>query len=141
MKLSRSGLFLAEAVLEGGTGIAAIVVPALVLRLLFNSETDEVGTIATRLAGMAILALAAGCWRVRQSAETEPMMVAMLGYNALAALLFLLVGSHAVHSGMLLWPAAIFHIAMIVLLVTAREREPQRRANCEVRNRGVSENS
>jgi hypothetical protein len=100
------------------------MVPALVLQLLFNGETDEVGTIAVRLAGMAILALAVGCWRVRRSAETEPMLVAMLAYNVLAAILFVLLGLRSVHTGMLLWPAAIFHLAMAILLAMARERAP-----------------
>jgi len=50
------------AVAEAATGLALIVVPSLVGRLLLGAELTGVANPAARVTGIALLALGVGCW-------------------------------------------------------------------------------
>ena len=50
------------AIAEGATGVALVVVPSLVGRLLLGAELSGVTGVVGRVAGMALVALAIACW-------------------------------------------------------------------------------
>jgi len=110
------------AVVELGTGAALIADPAIVVRLLLGSDLAGVGAVAARCFGVALVALALACWPDRPSAgNSRGAFRGMLAYNALIALYLLELGTVGRMAGMLLWPAAILHaLVALVLLWTAR---------------------
>ena len=50
------------AVVEVATGVALLVVPLLVGRLLLGAELAGVSIPVARVAGIALIALGVGCW-------------------------------------------------------------------------------
>jgi hypothetical protein len=101
------------AIAEAATGIALIVVPSLVGQLLLGAEFTRVGTIAGRVAGIALIALGVACWPGGKRASA---ICGMLTYSVLVTfyLLYLAIGGEWV--GPLLWPVILLHAALTVLL-------------------------
>jgi hypothetical protein len=66
------------AVAEAATGLALIVLPSLVVRLLFGVELTDVSLSIARVTGMALLGLGIACWP-----GCTP-LCGMLTYSALA---------------------------------------------------------
>src|SRR5439155_22939506 len=66
-------------VLEVGTGLALLVAPSPVARLLLGAEPIGIATPVARVAGLALAALGVGCCR-------NSVWLAMWLYTALAAL-------------------------------------------------------
>ena len=82
------------AIVEVGTGLALMIDPAIVVRLLLGAEVSGVGTLLGRCFGIALLALGLACWPSRQRAESgSPAFRAMLIYNALIALYLAYLGT------------------------------------------------
>ena len=100
------------AVVEVATGVALLVVPLLVGRLLLGAELAGVSIPVARVAGIALIALGVGCW-------PGPGMVGMLIYGVLTTLYLLYLGIRGEWVGPLLWPAVVVHAVLTVLL--ARE--------------------
>jgi hypothetical protein len=110
-------------VVELGTGLALLAVPAIVVRLLLGAELPGVGIVAARCFGIALLALALACWPNRRMAENDRAgFRGMLVYNALIALYLVELGTAARMEGMLLWPAAILHALVALALVWTGRR-------------------
>ena len=55
-------VLLLAAVGEIATGLALLIVPSLVGRLLLGAELAGVAVVVARVAGIALLALGVGCW-------------------------------------------------------------------------------
>ena len=55
-------LLMLAALGEAGTGLALLLVPALVGRLLLGTELVGVAVPVARVAGIALLALGLACW-------------------------------------------------------------------------------
>lgn len=118
------------AIAEGATGVALIIVPSLVARLLLGAELSGVAAVMGRVAGVALATLGIACWLAggdTASRVARGVVAAMLFYNfAVAALLaFAALGAHFI--GIALWPAVILHAAigawcLFVLLIAARPR-------------------
>jgi hypothetical protein len=51
-----------DAVAEAATGMALLIVPSLVGRLLFGGELTGVGVPVARVTGIALIGLAVACW-------------------------------------------------------------------------------
>jgi hypothetical protein len=100
------------AVVEVATGVALLVVPLLVGRLLLGAELAGVSIPVARVAAIALIALGVGCW-------PGPGMVGMLIYGVLTTLYLLYLGIRGEWVGPLLWPAVVVHAVLTVLL--ARE--------------------
>jgi hypothetical protein len=98
------------AVLEVATGMALLIVPSLVGRLLFGAEFTGVANPAARVTGIALLALGVGCW------PRSTAFCGMLTYSALATLYLLYVAIHGEWIGPLLWPVVVLHGILTVLL-------------------------
>ena len=101
------------AVAEAATGLALIVIPSLVVRLLFGVELTDVSLSIARVTGMALLGLGIACWP-----GCTP-LCGMLTYSALATLYLLYLALIGEWVGMLLWPAVALHAVLTLLLARA----------------------
>ena len=101
------------AVIEVATGMALLIVPSLVGRLLFGAEFTGVANPAARVTGIALLALGVGCW------PGSTAFCGMLTYSALVTLYLLYLAIQSEWVGPLLWPVVALNGILTVLL--ARE--------------------
>ena len=104
------------AIIEAATGLALLIMPSFVVRLLLGSplETFDAVTLG-RVAGAALLALGVACWLARndtQSRAATGLIVAMLLYNLVVAIVLGAAGVSPHPSGIALWPAVALHAAM-----------------------------
>ena len=100
---------------EVGTGLALMVNPAIVARLLLGTEVSGVGTMLGRCFGIALLGLGVACWPSRESVSGA--LRAMLIYNVLIALYLACLGTIGHVGGWLLWPGVTLHAVVALLLV------------------------
>jgi hypothetical protein len=104
-----------SAIAEGGTGLALLIVPALVGRLLLGEELSGVAVPVARVAGVALIALAIACW-------PGPPLIGMLTYSALVTLYLASIGLTGEVTGILLWPAIGLHMILTLVLTQAAVR-------------------
>ena len=100
------------AVGEAGTGLALLIVPSLVGRLLLGEELTGIAIPVARVAGIALVALGVACW-------PGPPRAGMLIYSAAVTLYLAYVGFAGGLSGILLWPAVVLHVILTALLARA----------------------
>ena len=114
-----SGKVLAfTALVEAATGLALMIDPGIVVKLLVGAEVSGSGTLLGRCFGMTLFALGLACWpRCRSSADGSPALRAMFFYNAAIALYLAYLGALGHLFGVLLWPAVALHGAVALLLV------------------------
>ena len=105
-------LLLITGLAEAATGVALIVAPALVGRLLLGAELAGVSIVVARVAGIALFALGVGCW-------PGPAAFGMLTYNTLGAVYFAWLALGGQFRGPLLWPAVGLHAVITLLLARA----------------------
>jgi hypothetical protein len=98
------------AVAEVATGMALLVVPSLVVRLLFGEELTGIVIPVARVLGIALLALGVCCW------PDSTALCGMLTYGALVTLYLAYLGLTGGFTGILLWPAVVLHGILTVLL-------------------------
>ncbi len=105
---------------EAATGLALIVVPSLVGRLLLGSELAGVAVPVARVAGIALIALSVACW------PGATALCGMLTYSALATLYLGWLGFAGGFAGPLLWPAVALHVVLTALLARLwlKEQKP-----------------
>ncbi len=87
------------AVNEVATGLALLMVPSLVGRLLFGAELSGVAIPVARVLGIALIGFGVACWPGRTA------LSGMLTYSLLATLHLAYVGIEGQWIGKLLWPA------------------------------------
>ena len=104
------------AIAEATTGLALLVVPSLVGRLLFDAEIVGVGVIMSRLAGIALIGLGVACW---PGSDTRQASHGMVTYSVLAMLYLIYIGVGGEWVGLLLWPAVVLHAVLTLLLARA----------------------
>jgi hypothetical protein len=100
------------AVGEALTGLALLIVPGLVGRLLLGEELTGIAIPVARVAGIALVALGVACW------PGTPLL-GMLIYSAAATLYLAYLGITGGSTGLLLWPAVGLHLILTVLLARA----------------------
>ena len=105
------------AIAEIGTGLALMVDPVIVVRLLLGADIVGVGLVTGRCFGITLLALGLACWPRGQYAELGSPLLGMLFYNALIALFlaYLFIVGHL--GGVLLWPGVVLHAVVALLLM------------------------
>ena len=112
-------------VVEVATGLALILKPALVIRLLLGVEASGMELLLGRCFGIALFGLSFACWPDRQrSVSTTAAFRGMLIYNALIAAYLAYMGTVGHLGGLLLWPGAILHAVVTGLLVRSMRVEP-----------------
>jgi hypothetical protein len=97
------------AVSEAVTGLALLVVPSLVGRLLLGEDLTGVAITVARVTGIALIALGVACW------PGTP-LVGMLTYSAAVTLYLAYLGFAGDVTGILLWPAVVLHMTLTALL-------------------------
>jgi Ca2+/Na+ antiporter len=105
------------AVVEIGTGLALMIDPAIVGRLLLGAETAGAGTVLGRCFGIALVALGRACWPSAEGAERGAAFRAMLVYNLLIAAYLAYLGTAGHLKGVLLWPGFALHALVALLLI------------------------
>jgi hypothetical protein len=100
------------AVGEVATGLALLVVPALVGRLLLGEDLAGIAIAVARVAGIALVALGIACW-------PGPVRIGMLVYSAAVTLYLAYLGLAGGAVGILLWPAVVLHAILTALLIRA----------------------
>ena len=111
---------------EAGTGIALMIAPSIVIPLLLRENATDLAMWLGRFVGVALLSLGMACWPEQHRPDVSSAAFrAMLTYNTLVALLFGYLGAVVHVGGPLLWPAALLHI-VIALLLWMRRRDTRR---------------
>jgi hypothetical protein len=101
------------AVAEVATGMALLVVPSLVVRLLFGEELTGIVIPVARVLGIALIALGVCCW------PGSTALCGMLTYGALVTVYLAYLRLVGGFTGILLWPAVVVHALLTILLARA----------------------
>jgi hypothetical protein len=101
------------AVAEAAMGLALLIVPSLVGRLLFGEELTGIVIPVARVLAIALIALGAGCW------PGSTALCGMLTYGALVTVYLTYLGIRGERVGFLLWPAVVLHGVLTLLLSRA----------------------
>ncbi len=97
------------AVAEAATGLALLIVPALVGHLLLGEALTGVAIPVARVAGLGLIGLGIACW-------PGPPLIGMLIYSVLITLYLAYLGIADGLAGNFLWPAVALHVAVSILL-------------------------
>lgn len=100
------------AVGEAATGLALLIVPGLVGRLLLGEELTGIAIPVAGVAGIALLGLGIACWPGTPRAG-------MLTYSAAVTVYLAYLGFTGIATGPLLWPAVVLHVILTALLSRA----------------------
>jgi hypothetical protein len=99
------------------TGAALFVVPNLLSEMLFGSPVTARGPTVGRVAGLAVLCLAIGCWpRALERGETLHALPGLWLLSAVVAAYLIYLGLSRATVGVLFWPAAAAQLTLAVLL-------------------------
>jgi hypothetical protein len=119
------------AVGEASTGLALLIVPGLVGRLLLGEELSGIAIPVARVAGIALIALGLACWPATPR-------VGMLAYSAAVTLYLAYLGVSGSSTGTLLWPAVVLHAALRCARASRRSSHSTGSARaCAPTRRGV----
>jgi hypothetical protein len=99
------------AVAETFTGLALLVAPSFVGRLLLGEELVGVAIPVARVAGIALIALGIACW-------PGPPLLGMVIYSAAITLYLAYLGFTGGAIGVFLWPAVVLHAILTMLLAS-----------------------
>ncbi len=113
------GIWIARAAagLEMLTGAALFTAPSLLAELLFGSPMTAPGPTVGRVAGLAILCLAIGCWpRGVERGQTPQALPGLWLLSAVVAAYLIYLGASGAQVGVLFWPATAAHLTLAVLL-------------------------
>jgi hypothetical protein len=124
-----SRLLKLTALIEAATGLALMVVPSVVVRLLLGSPLDTSAAVMLgRVAGVALFALGVACWLARDDAQSRAargLVAAMLLYNVATVAVLAFAGIGFGLHGVALWPAVVLHAVMAVWCIACLRRSPQ----------------
>lgn len=98
---------------EVATGLALLIVPSLVGRLLLGAELTGGAIPVARVLGIALVALGVACWPGRTA------LCGMLTYGSLTTGYLAWLGIRGEWAGALLWPAVGMHAVLTLLLARA----------------------
>ena len=105
-----------SAAVEVGTGVALVIAPTTVGRMLLGSPPDAPASLViSRILGAALFSLGAACWFARHDAPGRTaagLSVAMLLYNIAIVSLLTHARIGLGMSGIGSWPAVVLHSAL-----------------------------
>jgi len=105
----KTTILIVAATAEAATGVALLVVPSLVGRLLLGEPLAGLAIPMARVAGVALIALGVACFPGGQ-------LLGMLIYSAIVGLYLAYLGLVDALAGVLLWPAVVLHLVLTALL-------------------------
>jgi len=121
-----SPLLIVTALVETSTGLALLVAPQLVARLLLGASLEApVAVIVGRVAGAALLSLGGTCWLARDeraSRAQRGLLAMMLLYNCVAGTVLADAGWRLGLAAPLMWPAVVLHAVLAVWCVVCQYR-------------------
>lgn len=123
-------LLILSAVFEALVGAIVLVVPDAAIALLLGGTAGASATVMARLFGAGVLSLGLVGLAARDDLEGPAGLAVTYGftcYNVVAALLLVWTALTPGYGGVLLWPAAIAHVALgilFVLVLVRAGREP-----------------
>ena len=97
------------AIAEGLTGVALLVAPEFVIRVLAGTDATGLTTSVGRVTGIALIGLGV-------ATSPGPASIGMLIYTVLVALFLAFMGMRGGWGGPLLWPAVAVHAVLALLL-------------------------
>jgi hypothetical protein len=97
------------AIAEGLTGVALLVAPEFVIRVLAGTDATGLATSVGRVTGIALIGLGV-------ATSPGPASIGMLTYTVLVALYLAYMGMRGGWAGPLLWPAIAVHAVLALLL-------------------------
>ena len=112
-------LILVCAVLETGTGLALLVVPRFVVRLLLGAQLLGAGVATSRLCGVALVSFGLACWPEWEAPSQlldRRAFRALLVYNMAATVYLASLMALDGYRGLLLVPAIVIHAVLAGLL-------------------------
>ena len=132
MNIARRNILLSlVAVVEGTTGLGLLVLPATLFALLFGArQVAPEAQLFGRFAGAALLGVATASWGSRKDDQMQARLGLLIGltiYNGLATALFAYAAIVLDMTGILLWPAALFHAALVPWCLVCAWRAAQQR--------------
>jgi hypothetical protein len=111
---------------EAAMGLALLVYPQIVVRLLFGAEISGAGVVISRIAGISLIALGLACWPGNDgNSGLAGALRGMLCYSLLVTLFLVYLGVGGVRVGSLLWPAVALHVILTFLLAGAWLKDQQ----------------
>jgi hypothetical protein len=110
------------AVSEAATGMALLIVPSVVGRLLLGEELTGIAVAVARVTGIALIALGVACWPGRDAGGA---LRGMLSYSLLTTLYLGYLGIGGEWAGPLLWPAVVVHAVVTILFARAWFKDQQ----------------
>ncbi len=116
-------VLLLAAASEAATGLALLMVPSLVGRLLLGQELAGVAAVVGRVTGMALIALGLAC--LSGTAARPSAVLGMASYGLLVSAYFFWLGVRGEFVGPFLWPAAIIHLLLTLNLLLAWRQTPR----------------
>jgi hypothetical protein len=112
-------LILVCAVLETGTGLALLMLPRLVVRVLLGAALLGAGVATSRLCGVALISFGLACWPEWEATPERldrRAVRALLVYNASATAYLACLMALDGYRGLLLVPAIAIHAVLAALL-------------------------
>jgi hypothetical protein len=100
---------------EAAIGLALLIHPPIVVRLLFAADIAGAGVILSRIAGICLIALGIACW---PGTAYRPLF-GMLTYSAFVTVYLANLGIGDEWAGKLLWPAVTIHAVLTIFLARA----------------------
>jgi hypothetical protein len=110
-------LFNTSAIVELLTGLALLVAPTLVVGLLLGEGVSPIGIAVARVLGIGLLSLGVAGWEAQEPDRRLAPRAGLCIYNVGAAIVFVMLGTTGGMSGILLWPTAVLHSLIGVMLL------------------------
>lgn len=113
--------------LEILAGLAALIIPAMMVSLLFGVSMDPIASVLARLFGAGVFALGLACLKARDDVGSPAgvaMSIGITAYNVLAAVVLIWAAEELGLGGILLWGAGIGHATLGALFVLALFKRP-----------------
>jgi len=114
-------LLMITALIEAGTGLLLLVLPAVPIALLLGVEHSAAETIlVARITGAALLAFGITCWFAPNDQDRRArlgLLTAILFYDLTAAALLAYAGFVLSMVGLVLWPAVGLHVGLALWCV------------------------
>jgi hypothetical protein len=113
--MTTKALVMVSSTIEAATGLALIIDPELVARILLGTDLLGGGIAVSRVAGAALLALGLACWPGKDDATAQT-TCALFIYNFLAAIYLGYLRAGGGFVSYLLWPVCALHALLALLL-------------------------
>lgn len=108
--------------LEILAGLAALIIPAPMVSVLFGVSMDPIASVLARLFGTGVFALGLACLKARHDVGSPAGVAVSIGitaYNVLAAVVLIWAAAELGLGGLLLWVAGIGHATLGAVFVFA----------------------